>query len=691
MSDLPHVRGPGTVTAATASRDAVLAPPAALGAAAVAVFAWWAIDEGGAAPSAWYPGALAFLVGLLVVARPGALRRLAPPARWALLALAAFTAWSFLSIAWAQVPGDAWDGANRTLLYLTVFALFAAVAWSPSQAIAFLGALVAAAVGCGLWTLATAIAGTDPDAVVDGRLAGPVGYENASAALLLAAFWPAVLLAARPAAPRWQRGLLLAAAGVLLELAILTQSRASVIAGCAAVALALWLTRERARLAIALAAVGLVAGAALPVLLAVYADEAGRPHGALVRAAVAIGASAVVLLAAGAASVRLDRRARDHPRAPLALGWRLAIGAAVVATVAGSVLFARSALLSDGASAGVATRFAPGVDYGRYDLWRVAAAQLGDRPLHGAGADNFAHAYARDRRHRDELLYPHSVEWRTLGQLGLVGGALLATFLAGVLAAGRRLAGDRARAPAAVAAIVAAGYWLAHATFDWLWELPAVTAPAMACLGLVAGLTCAPPHAGGTPSGRPRAPSRGRRLAAYVLAGALTGAAALSLALPGLAALRVERAVALWDEDRAAAARELDAARRLNPLSDRADVVAGALALSAGERAVARRAFERAVQRDPHSWHSQTQLAVLEIAGGQRAAALARLRLAHELNPLEPAIGVALEAARRGAPIPPAVDRRLQATAIPGPLGPRPVSCRPVLGLAAQCTREVRG
>ena len=47
------------------------------------------------------------------------------PVLVALACLAAYTALSFLSILWAAVPGDAWEGADRTLLYLCVFTLFA--------------------------------------------------------------------------------------------------------------------------------------------------------------------------------------------------------------------------------------------------------------------------------------------------------------------------------------------------------------------------------------------------------------------------------------------------------------------------------------------------------------------------------------------------------------------------------------
>jgi hypothetical protein len=44
------------------------------------------------------------------------------------------------------------------------------------------------------------------------------GYENASAALFLVAFWAALLVAARRDIPRRGRGVLLPAAGLLLEL-----------------------------------------------------------------------------------------------------------------------------------------------------------------------------------------------------------------------------------------------------------------------------------------------------------------------------------------------------------------------------------------------------------------------------------------------------------------------------------------
>ena len=103
---------------------------------------------------------------------PASYRQLLRPARWALAALAGFTAWSCCSIAWADARGEAWDGANRTLLYLTVFALFALVPWTAGEAAAVLAAFALATAAVGAAEIARALAGDAPAGFVDGRLAG---------------------------------------------------------------------------------------------------------------------------------------------------------------------------------------------------------------------------------------------------------------------------------------------------------------------------------------------------------------------------------------------------------------------------------------------------------------------------------------------------------------------------------------
>jgi hypothetical protein len=639
----------------------------AVGVLAVALFAWWATADGGYAPGAWYPGALLLLAALAGCVRPRMYRALPLPARVALAALAAFTVWSFCSIAWADARGDAWDGANRTLLYLTVFALFAAVPWTSGEAAAGLGAFAVATAGVGGWEIVRALAGDGSGAFADGRLAAPIGYENASAALFLAAFWAALLVASRPRTPASARGVLLATAGLLLELTILAQSRGSLIAGVVTLVLALVFVADRRELLLALSAVAVATGASLPALLGVYGGGAPVQEPDLAPAAVAMAVTAVVLYGAGLA---LEPAAR----------W-----VAVHARVSRARAIAAVAVLVVGAGAGLAlspdSRFAAGPGSGRYDFWRVAALEFARHPVAGVGADNFAHDYVRERERREEPLYPHSLVMRALSQTGVVGAALLALFLGAVAVAVRRLpARDPARRSVAVAALVAGAAWVAHGSIDWLWEMPAVGAPGMACLGLAAGMG-----------------SNGGGRAARVPAGALIAlaavgcAAALSYALPALSAREVERAVRGWSADPSAALRRLDRARKLNPLTDRPDLVAGALTRRAGDRERARRAFLAALSRDDRSWNAQVEVALLDLEAGRRAAALSRVRRARELNPSEPLIDEALETVARGEPPAPALLDGLSAVALPGPIERRPVDCLPVLGLGMSCTTEARG
>jgi len=634
---------------------------AGTGAAVAVLFGWWALREGGTAPGPLIAGSLALLAALVVAGRRVEWARVPRPARWALCALALFTAWSFVSITWAGARGDAWEAADRALIYLVVFTLFAVLPWTATQATGVLVAFVLATALAGTWALGDAIAGST-QAVQDGRLAGPVGYENATAALMLTAFWPAVLLAARRSSPLALRGLLLAAAGFLLGLAVLAQSRGSLLAGAVSLVLAVALSPERARVLVALSAVALTTLLSLPALLDVYTGGGGQE--ALIRAAVAMTVSSALLLGGGLASGRLDRRLHAPAgRLPLHLP-----------AVAATVLLAAAVWTQAGE-----TRLAGGAASGRYDFWRVAAGQFADAPLTGAGAGNFTQDYARERTHRELPLYPHSVVWGTLGQTGIVGAALLACFFAAAVAALRRVrALDAGRYAIAVAAFVPAAAWLAHASVDWLWEVPAVTAPAFALLGLIAGLGFATGPSGDADL------SRVARTAAIALLAVL---AAVSIALPALAARETERAVGAWEHDPDAARRGLERARTLDPLSARADVIAGVLARRDGDLGRAREAFGRALARDAGDWYAQTELALVELADDRRAAAAARLAVVARLNPLEPAVAEARAAVGQGGPVPAWVEQRLADQTVPGPIERRSLDCRPLFGLGP-CPQE---
>ena len=67
----------------------------------------------------------------------------------------------------------------------------------------------------------------------------------------------------------------------------------------------------------------------------------------------------------------------------------------------------------------------------------------------------------------------------------------------------------------------------------------------------------------------------------------------------------------------------LDRARTLNPLSARADLVAGAIAMREEDYPRAEEAFGRALDRHPDSWYAELELGVIAALEGRRDEALA--------------------------------------------------------------------
>jgi tetratricopeptide (TPR) repeat protein len=621
----------------------------------VGVFSLFAVADAGYAPVVWLPAALFLLALFAVTAAVRADTMLAAPraAKAAVALLFAFVAWSYLSIVWAGSEADAWDGANRAFLYALVFTLCVVWPWTAAGGELMLAAFSVATALIGAGAFVRTVSAAEPlDSFIGPLLAEPVGYHNANAALPLLAFWPAAILASRAQTPPLLRAVLLACAGVLVELAVLSQSRGSVIAFSAAAALSLAIVPGRLRLVVAYVPIGIAVGLALPTLLDVYrVARDGDPHDALVDARTAIALSALALFFAGLGLSALER-VKVSVRAARTAGVALAAIGAAAAAIALAVGIARapdawSSFKRPGEPTPAGSRFTGGLGSNRYDFWRVALGEFRDSPVLGIGADNFSIEYLRERRSDEEPSYPHSLEVQVLSQTGVVGGGLLAAFFAvGAAAAfAARRRGPPPEVLVAAACLVLFGYWLVHASGDWFWEFPGLTAPALAFLGLAASLG----------RGGERAPAR-RLLAAPAIVVGTAGAA--SLALPWLTTKEVEAAAASWRSDPQAAYARLERARRLNPLSERPDLVAGAIASRARDWPTMRAAFARALERNPSSWYAEFELAVVDAVEGRRSSALGHLERAHRLNPREPALAVLRDRIRSGSAVDPdAFDR----------------------------------
>src|SRR5436190_6372366 len=646
------------------------APATVTALGALALFVVWATDDAGYPVTHWAPGGLviaallALCVGIVGV-RWG---ELSLAVRLALGCLTAYTALSFLSILWAGVPGDAWEGANRTLLYLLVFALFAG--WRQRGA--------PAALLLAVWTLALAGLAAFVALHVDsasraqletqlpfGRLLYPTGYANANAALWLMAAWPALLLA-RSRRLAWPlRGVLAGSAVLLADVALLAQSRGSLYATPLMVVLVFACVPARLRTFTALAPVAAAIAATAPVVLRVgnhLDDDRVNPatlHSAIL--AIFLAASAVGLVFAAAAAIEqrhtFSERAVGRTRAALTV---CAI-AALVALIAGGWVAAGdpAARIHHGwetfksgrgyGANGPGARLTSGLGSNRYDFYRVALNEFAAHPVAGIGADNFQQQYLRRGRSEETPRYPHSVEMRTLAQTGVVGTLLALVGLAAALvaagaAAWRARRARRLESDVAAAALAGFAYWVVHGSFDWFWEFAGLGAPAFALLGIACAL--APPR--GRDGGASRSLPRAGRLA--LIGGGVVAAIAVaaSLTLPWLSQLEVQSAAHIWPRAPRAAYSRLDRAADLNPLSDDAYLVAGSIALRFGDVARAQRYFSRALQRTPDGAYATLELGAIASDSGRRERALALLSRAVALDPRNPLARKALALARAG-------------------------------------------
>jgi O-Antigen ligase len=633
---------------------------------AVGLLVYWGAHGGGYDPTTWEPSGL-LVLGLFVatVAGLGLDRmRLSRPLALALGLLAAYTAFSYLSIAWADAPGDALDGSNRALLFLLLFALFALLPWRDWTALVALSAFALGIGAVAVVTLARLGSASQVPQLFNGtRLEAPVGYVNGSAALLLAATLLAIALAARRELPMALRGLLLALAAAALQLSVLCESRGWLFALPIVLVLTFVVLPGSMRLRFALWSLAPFAGAALalPALLDVFEQaDAARTDAATMRVLVRTSghASDVALLVCagvlvvGVAIAALDRRTRVAPhvarganRVAAALALVLALGgiAAGLALTHGrpdrSVADYWNRSHGYQATARGSSRFAA-VGSNRPDFWRVALKAFADRPLGGLGQDNWGEFYLRERRSSEQPRWTHSFELRLLAHTGIAGFLLFAGFLAAALVAalaGRRRAGPTTAAVGATA-LLPLLVWLVHGSVDWLWEIPALSGPAFAFLALAGASTCQVARAPTPRSSRSR---RGRPVLRAAL-GALALLAAALFALPYAAEREIAAASSGWPADPARAFARLDRAARLDPLSPRPQLVAGVIALELGRPRLAEDRFGRALARDEGDWFARFGRALAASAQGERRRASADYARARALDPGEPLVREAL-------------------------------------------------
>jgi O-antigen ligase len=552
--------------------------------------------------------------------------------------LAAFAVWTGASIAWATSNEGAFDEFNRGMLYLGVFVLAALLVraappsrWADGVA---LGAVGVAAIALGQRFFPDAFPAGELSRYSTGpQLSYPIEYVN-GLAIFLALSLPLLLRAAVASERPFTRAVALAPIPAFAGAIYLTSSRGGVIVAAVGVVTYLVLTAHRWRVAGALG-LSAVASAAVVAVLANRPELVDKP---LSQAAEDQGLGAAVLVALlclGTAFTYAggDRLLWGRTPAP-ALGWAILVAAAVLAGAAVAAADPvetfntfRKAPNEPGAldpQYTVRGHLLSANSTGRWQFWKAAGEQFEEHPVVGDGAGSYEAWWARHGSFPMFITDAHSLYLETLGELGLVGFALLfAAFALGAGAAITRLLGHSDRLRDGHAALIASfAAYAIGAGLDWMWELTVVSVVGIAALGWVLG-------SDGELKWR-AVPSR-----LLIPAVAIFAIVAQAIPLISTVAIRDSQA-AVRRGDLVTALDNAQSARRIEPWAASPYLQLALVLEEDGRLSAARRTIADAIERDRDDWRLWLVRARLETKAGAVRSARRSLRRAAALNPRSP-------------------------------------------------------
>ncbi len=669
---------------ATRARTVARAPgPAvALTWALLLVLLYAAFDHGGGAVAAGarIDGAVAVIAAAAAagILWSGSLRFSAP--RRAMVAvglLAAFALWSGISIAWSVAPNQTWIELNRAISYALVLALAVTVGASHARSIELaaggflLLTLVVALYGLGQKVLPgvhlTGVFDLDQTAVFP-RLQQPFGYWNALALFIAMGVPIALALAVDKARTDRVRMLGLLSVVVLLLTLAMTYSRGGVLA--LAVGLAAGIAVSGARLR-SLMWIGLAGAAAVPSVVIALADHnltaAFVPLAARERTGAELGAvlvvSLVVLWFVGSRVMAVERRARIGPERGRRIGHLVVLLVSIVLAfgVVGVALSSRgltgsishawnSFTATKGTSVYNPDRLLSVDSENRWVWWKEAVQAFSDRPVGGWGAGSFAVVHLLYRRNTLSVTEAHNVPLQLLAETGIVGAVLAVGAFGLLLASGvartrrRPLGGERLLAAALLAGAVT---YAVHACYDWDWDIPGVTLPALMLLGVLAGASRQRRRVAPDPA-PPLASGPGVRALALGVSVLALFTFVVSGALPSLAAGRARNAIIAAGRGTpaadASAQSSAELATSLDPLSDAGLLVEAALADQRGRLGLTRSDLLAAIGRQPTDPEAWEQLLLVELRLGDLRSAITA---AARVLALDPSGAAANELAQR--------------------------------------------
>jgi O-Antigen ligase len=575
---------------------------------------------------------------------------------WIVLGLAGtFAVWTGIGIAWSE-------SAERSVIELARVATYAGILVLGLTLQSGADALrrTVSAVGCaialvgGLALLSRLHPAWFPDAGIDTTILGgsesrlnyPLNYWNGLAALTAIGI-PLLLTLALRARSLVAQALAAAAVPMLALTAFYTLSRGGAVEIAIAIAVLVALHPRR----LAAAPTLLVAGAGSAILIAAAtqrdalevgaAGDLARQQGDEMLAMTLVVCTGVALLAV---AIGLARR--------YGIGWRLDVsrrwsrGLGIAAAIAAIAVAIGPADLPERWDefrqpggpdpSGGAARFESVSGNGRYQAWEAAVDANASAPVTGIGPGTYEFWWAREGELGGFVRDAHSLYLETLGELGVVGLALVLGLVGSAFALGvrRTLAAAEETRSLLAGAVAACAAFAAAAAVDWVWELAVLPAAFFLLLAAIAGTRTGP-------AGRPRAMAAAdrpaRRTVARAAIAAASVAALVAIAIPYTGATAVSDSAAQAREAQLAGALdEAETARRIQPYAGSPHLQQAFLRLEAGDLGGAAAAAREATAAEATNWRTWLVLSGIEARRGNAEQAVEAYRRARSLNPRSP-------------------------------------------------------
>lgn len=573
----------------------------------------------------WCALGLGIAFGLLPRSRPSGLLL-------ALLgALAAYGAWTALSLGWTDSSERTAAELARVLDYIGLVALIGLVLdrriWRAAVAGLGAGALLV----CALAVASRFAPGAFPanalaQAGVTDRLSYPFGYWNAVGAWAAMSCAIALAWSAHDRSPV-RRALALGPAPIAVVAVYLSYSRAGA-AGMAVGVIAVLILSSH-RLTAFLHAAAAAVGAAIAVAAVRGAPEIARGTGtrgigvvlSAIGVAVVLSAGMAILTAVGGVDDRrLGRRLGQLLPAALAVvlvGAAIAVGPHLARRAWNQFRHPAVATTADPAS-----RLTQ-LSGTRYEVWRSSLRAFAAHPVSGTGAGTFEFWWDAHATDSEFVRNAHSFELESLAELGVVGLALIMAVMGGaivILAAARRRSRRSLSVGASAGVLAAFIVYLVQATVDWLWQSTAVTVLALAGVAAAAA----------------RLSTDANRLRWWWRAGAVALAAAAVLAqIPGLVStVEIRRSQAAERaHDPALALAWAKHAVGAEPWAASPYEQRGLVLEAGGRLAEAAADLQRAATREPDNFRHWLILSRIQTERGLFARAEADYVHAHRLRP----------------------------------------------------------